>query len=88
MCVGVRAQGSLLAATAPQWVDHGYLVYFEGLISTAGKELGMLQVPEERRREAMGGSPTNYPYTKIMWLLFLLRQPGNRQKESLLPRRV
>jgi len=35
---------SLLSDHAARWVRHGYLVYFQGLISTAGKEKGMMQV--------------------------------------------
>jgi uncharacterized protein with beta-barrel porin domain len=32
-----------LGSAAPRWVEHGYLVFFEGLISTQGKEFGMIQ---------------------------------------------
>ena len=38
-----RNRGAAVRTAISQWLDFGYLVYFEGLISTQGTELGMLE---------------------------------------------
>lgn len=36
-------EGSIPVEIARQWANHGIIVYFEGLLSTSGKERGMLE---------------------------------------------